>query len=216
MSDPVQTNPGRSNQKRRTREALIDAAALLTRGGHIPTIPEVAEAALVSTATAYRYFPSIGDLLLQLARREVDARRDDLAAKLPRDSEQRASALVGAVSASQLENEALWRGVLSASLERWLAASDTDRGAHVAAPGPLWLPTVRAALAPLAEDLGPERYRRLVMATMLVCGVEAMVAARDACGLEPGEAGETIQWAARALIRAAILEQPSGAGPPPP
>jgi hypothetical protein len=51
------------------------------------------------------------------------------------------------------------------------------------------------------------------MATMVVCGTEAMVAARDACVLEPIEAREVIQWAARAMLRSAVHEHDGDTAP---
>jgi hypothetical protein len=68
------------------------------------------------------------------------------------------------------------------------------------------LESVEVALAPLTETMPPDQHRRLVMATMLVCGVEAMVSARDACGLDRAEAVDVMRWAARALQRAAVWE----------
>ena len=59
--------PALSNAKRRTRKALLEAAAQLVRGGVKPSLEEVAEAALVSRATAYRYFPSVEALLREAA-----------------------------------------------------------------------------------------------------------------------------------------------------
>ena len=53
------TAAGRANQKRRTRQALIDAALALRERGRDPSFAEVAEHARVSRATAYRYFPSV-------------------------------------------------------------------------------------------------------------------------------------------------------------
>jgi AcrR family transcriptional regulator len=50
---------GRANQKRRTRQTLVDAALALRDEGRDPTLAEVAERALVSRATAYRCFPSV-------------------------------------------------------------------------------------------------------------------------------------------------------------
>ena len=50
---------GRPNQKTRTRKDLLQAAARLMKQGGPPTLEEVAEEALVSRATAYRYFPSV-------------------------------------------------------------------------------------------------------------------------------------------------------------
>lgn len=45
------------------------------------------------------------------------------------------------------------------------------------------------------------------MAIMLVCGMEALVAARDACGLDPDEAKDVMRWAAQALLRAAVTDE---------
>jgi len=58
---------GRPNQRQRTRKDLLDAAVRLSRAGGRPSLEEVAEAAMVSRATAYRYFPSIEALLVEAA-----------------------------------------------------------------------------------------------------------------------------------------------------
>ena len=55
----------RSNQKRRTRQDLLQAAARLMKSGQTPTLAEVAEEALISRATAYRYFSSLEALLAE-------------------------------------------------------------------------------------------------------------------------------------------------------
>ena len=55
----------RSNQKHRTRKDLLRAAARLLKEGRTPSLEEIAEAALVSRATAYRYFPGVEALLLE-------------------------------------------------------------------------------------------------------------------------------------------------------
>src|SRR5260370_32660459 len=59
----ARTSTGRVNQKLRTRNAIVQAAAELSRTGREVTMPEVANAALVSEATAYRYFPALASLL---------------------------------------------------------------------------------------------------------------------------------------------------------
>src|SRR5690606_31279398 len=56
---------GRPNQRSRTRKDLLQAAARLVKQGRKPTVEEVAAEALVSRATAYRYFPSIEALLTE-------------------------------------------------------------------------------------------------------------------------------------------------------
>src|SRR5881275_466413 len=57
------TGDGRVNQRRRTRRALIEAALALCESGSKPSFPEVAERAMVSRATAYRYYSSVEDLI---------------------------------------------------------------------------------------------------------------------------------------------------------
>ena len=68
----------RPNQKRRTRRALLDAAADLLREGQSPTLEEIAERALVSRATAYRYFPNVDNLLVEAALDVVSPQADAL------------------------------------------------------------------------------------------------------------------------------------------
>src|SRR3712207_4205427 len=57
----------RHNQKRRTRTAILTAAVALVQQGKQPSVAEAADAAQVSRATAYRYFPSQERLLLEAA-----------------------------------------------------------------------------------------------------------------------------------------------------
>ena len=59
----TESDSGRVNQKRRTHVAIVDACRTMIRGGGPVTMPEVARAALVSEATAYRYFPDLISLL---------------------------------------------------------------------------------------------------------------------------------------------------------
>ena len=56
---------GRSRQKHRTREQLIDATrTLIAENGAAPTVAEAAAAAHISRTTAYRYFPNQKALLV--------------------------------------------------------------------------------------------------------------------------------------------------------
>ena len=59
----IQAQAGRANQKQRTRTAIVAAARSLIGAGPEVTMPAVARAALVSEATAYRYFPDLVSLL---------------------------------------------------------------------------------------------------------------------------------------------------------
>ena len=59
------TRRARPGQRQRTRKDLLQAAARLLKDGRRPSLDEVAEAANVSRATAYRYFPGMEALLLE-------------------------------------------------------------------------------------------------------------------------------------------------------
>jgi AcrR family transcriptional regulator len=66
-----------TNQKQRTRQALVAAKALVANGRPV-TIADVAEAAQVSVATAYRYFSNPNDLVLEAATPRVPQIMADL------------------------------------------------------------------------------------------------------------------------------------------
>ena len=61
----------RTERRLKTRAALLRAAVELVREGRSPSMPEAAERALVSVATAYRYFTSAEDLWSEAASEAV-------------------------------------------------------------------------------------------------------------------------------------------------
>src|SRR5512135_1119926 len=73
----------RANQQYRTRKDLLAAAARLMQAGRRPSLEDVAAAALVSRATAYRYFP---DLEVLLAEAAIDIATPDGATLFAEDS----------------------------------------------------------------------------------------------------------------------------------
>src|ERR1700722_10103316 len=54
---------GRKKQRQRTRADLLRAARKIVEQGGQPTVAEVADAAGISRATAYRYFSKPGDMV---------------------------------------------------------------------------------------------------------------------------------------------------------
>ena len=62
MSIPYQLTC-RTNQKARTRAALLDAARALLAEGVSPTVEQAADRAAISRTTAYRYFANQRALL---------------------------------------------------------------------------------------------------------------------------------------------------------
>ena len=201
---------GRINQKRRTRAAILAAAVELVEGGQRPTVAEVADAALVSRATAYRYFPTQEYLLFEAAlestRSDMDRELEDNT--LPEDPEARLEVLIGALQKRIIDKEAAFRTMLRLSLEQSPEVEEQD--------GVDWPPArlrgggrvrwIEKALAPVEGRFEGPHFRRLVAALSLCMGIEALIVLRDVCALEPEEAEEVSRWAARTLLRCSLAE----------
>jgi AcrR family transcriptional regulator len=200
-----------SNVRRRTRGAMIEAATQLVRDGTSPSVAEVADAAGVSRATAYRYFPTQESLLAAVIVPDLEAA---LAVEaLPEDLEGRFGAAFTTIWSSCVANEAAYRTVLRRGLERPPGES-VEREEKEEAAGSIragrrvrWL---RNALAPARERMDEKSFEWLVAATCLCVGIESLVVLRDVCGLEAKEAEEVARWAAFALLRASLDESPDG------
>jgi AcrR family transcriptional regulator len=194
----------RANQRYRTRKDLIAAAARLMKGGRKPSLEEVAEAALVSRATAYRYFPSVDALL---AEASVDVTVPDgealFAGDPSVDPEERVAKAEAAMHRSVFDNEAAIRLMLSAALVR--AAAGVSNGT-VPLRQNRRTPLIEAALAPARGRLTEEGYARLCAALAMIFGSESMVVFRDVLQLDEATARTVKSWAVRALVRAALDE----------
>jgi AcrR family transcriptional regulator len=197
-----------SNVRRRTRGAMIEAASRLVRGGASPSVSEVADAAGVSRATAYRYLPTQESLLAEVIVPSLEAA---LAAEaLLEDLEGRSAATFETMWSSYVANEATYRTVLRRGLERPPGES-VERGEGTGSiRADRRVRWVRNALAPARERMDEASFERLVAAMCPCVGIESLVVLRDVCGLEAGEAEEVACWAAFALFRVSIDGDPDG------
>jgi AcrR family transcriptional regulator len=203
---------GREKQKRRTRTALLTAAADLARQGKAPTVAEVAEAADISRRTAYRYFPSQEQLLLEIG---LEQTRPAIEAAIARaasqtDPEVSLDIVVRAVQRAAFQNEGLLYAMVRLSLERRLGG---QRGAGEPMParvrGGRRLDWIKAAIAPLRQKLGRRKFERLVSALTLCVGIEAVIALRDIRALDQEESISVCRWTARSLLRASLSNRQS-------
>ena len=188
---------GRPNQKRRTRKALLDAASALLREGRSPTLEEVAEVALVSRATAYRYFPNVDSLLVEAALDVASPLAEEIfAGERSTDPVARLERVDAAMNEMITANEASLRLMMVHALQRpkesELPARQNRRSA-----------LIEAALAPSKRDLKPATYQMLSRSLALVIGTEAMLALKDVLQLSDDEARKVRRWAIRALVDAA-------------
>jgi len=191
---------GRPNQKRRTRKDLLEAAARLVRESGRPSLDDVAEAALVSRATAYRYFPSIEALLLEASIHVAAPDAAVLDDASPTDPIDRLQKVDAAFDDMIRENETPLRLMLARILERSVRG---DAPSDLPARQNRRLPLIEAALEPARPGLDPAAFEKLVSALSIVIGTESFVVTKDVLQLSDAEAREVRRWAITALVDAA-------------
>jgi AcrR family transcriptional regulator len=188
---------GRTRQKARTRAALIDATRGFLAGGRTPTVEEAAEAAGISRATAYRYFPNQRALLVA-AHPEIEA-TSLLVEDAPADPHERLDRTIGELIRLTVDTEPELRTMLRLSLE-------PGGGEELLLRQGRAIGWIEDALAPLQGRLRPSALRRLVLAIRSACGIEALVWLTDVAGLSRQQASKLMRWSALALLRAALAE----------
>ncbi|WP_284748937.1 TetR/AcrR family transcriptional regulator [Amycolatopsis sp. RTGN1] len=189
---------GRVNQKRRTRNAILAAATELVRDGRTVTMPEVAKAAEVSEATAYRYFPDLASLLREAVAGTLFDPAEALAPLADRtDPVARVAAATEHLLRHVLTHEGAVRAMIAATITR---PADT-----VARPG-LRFGLIEAALAPPAElgGLGGPELAQLKRDLAVVMSAEALFGLTDLQGLAAGDAVTSIVHTASVLTRSAL------------
>ena len=196
------SDTGRVNQKKRTRVAIVQACRELIRSGATVTMPDVARLALVSEATAYRYFPDLASL--------VNEAFDGM---WPSPAE-----ALGPVAGSRdpvervaFACEFLLRGVLSSqtAVRAMIAATITRPEQAATRPG-LRFGLIEEALAPLNDTLGgtdPARLTQLKQDLAAVVSAEALFSLTDLARLSPEDAIASLVRTAT-TVTAATLGQP--------
>lgn len=192
---------GRPNQRTRTRKDLLQAASLLMKQGRSPTLEEVAEEALVSRATAYRYFPSVDVLLVEAS---VDVAVPEAAElfrnEASRDPVVRLQRAETALYDMILANEPLLRTMLAHTIQHGIQA---DENGKLPKRQNRRTPLIEAALEPARRQFKPGALKALTGALALIMGPEATIVIKDVLQLDDAEARKMKHWAIRALVEAA-------------
>jgi AcrR family transcriptional regulator len=183
---------------------LLDEAVGLVRRGSIPSVAEVALAAKVSRATAYRYFPSRSKLVSAvIAEALAPVRR---AVPQHGDAKQRLHELLNRTYSRFSEYEPHMRAALQLALEHrsleqvgLLEEEPFRRGQR--------REILKATLAPLRAKLAPRAWNRLLRALAVVYGIEPMIVLKDICGASDREAEAVVRWMMDALLDAALRER---------
>ena len=198
MSIPYERT-GRTDQKARTRNALIAAARQLLAEGVTPTVERTAARAAISRTTAFRYFPNQRAMLVatypQLGERSL------LGPEAPEDPTARLEAVAQEFTRQVLEYEPELRAQLRLSLEPGPRQPDglpLRQGRGVG-----W---IEDALGPLRKRIPGRDLRRLVLAVRATLGIEALVWLTDVAGVSREQAVDIMRSSARTLLRSAIAD----------
>jgi len=193
---------GRTRQKLRTREHLLEAARRLIESGDTPSIDDLAQASGISRTTAYRYFATQAELLA--AAFPETAAESLLPVPAPHDVAERVAAVVTALIDVVERTERQQRTMLRLSLDDEPHELPLRKGRAIG-----W---VREALEPLRENLGEEAVHRLSLAIRSACGIETRVWLSDIAQLPPDEIRALQLWMAHALLAHAIKDAPPMSG----
>ena len=192
--EPLQkTKKGRESQKNRTRKALVAAAGDLLRAGQSPTVTDAAEAAGISRATAYRYFPTQELLLAEVA---LFASGGPLFAPPIENAPvaETVGRLVRRVGVWAYANEQPLRTILRLSL---------DPSTGVRRPGHRkeWIAN---ALEPVRGKIDAKTYSHLSKSLALLMGIDPVVVMKDIAGASREQALDALEWSARTLVEGAL------------
>lgn len=191
----------RPNQKQRTRKDLLSAASRLMKSGQKPTLDAVAEAALVSRATAYRYFPNIEALLLEASLDVVAPQAEEVFdGTSPDDTHARLERVEGAFDAMIRANEPALRIMLARALEYTVSQDTQDK---LPPRQNRRTPLIEAALEPMRKSFTPSSLKVLTRALAILIGPEAHIACKDVLQLTDAEGRAVRRWAIGALLAAA-------------
>ncbi|HEY5818244.1 MAG TPA: helix-turn-helix domain-containing protein [Mesorhizobium sp.] len=189
----------------RTGTLMLRTATELMQRGLTPSVSEVAEAAGVSRATAYRYFPSQAAMVQAV----VNAGLGPILkwSSKSADAERRVVNLVETSIPRIDAFEATFKAALRLSLEQWAKRQAGTLGEEPEFKRGHRVELLKSALEPLRSTLTKRKFDRLAQALSLVFGVEVLIVLKDIWGLDVKEALSVGRWASGALVRAALQQE---------
>lgn len=188
----------------RTRRLMVETATRLMQDGAVPSVTDVAEAAQVSRATAYRYFPSQAALVHAVVD---EALGPILEWKSPGGDAEAGVADLFETALPRIDAfEATFRAALKHALEQWAQRRAGTLGNEPPFKRGHRIDLLRAAIAPLGDTLPEAGLDRLAKALSLLFGIETLVIMKDIWDADAEEARALVQWMARILVRGAAAD----------
>ena len=195
----------------RMRRHILETAVRLMQGGLTPSVSDVAEAAEISRATAYRYFPTQAAMLQAV----VDEALGPVLgwSSDEKDPQRRVGDLFSFSYPRMLEYEATHRAALGLALGQWARRQAGTFGDEARIVRGNRKALVADALSPLRGRLAGGSFDKLAQSLSLIFGIEAIVVLKDLWNLPDDEASQVATWAAEALVRTSVADaeaSPSG------
>ena len=202
-----QGDAGERGPRARMRRHMLSTAIRLMQDGVVPSVSDVAEAAEVSRATAYRYFPSQAAMVQAV----VDEALGPVLAWRSghNDADRRVGDLFTFAFPRLLEYEATHRAALSQALDQWIRRQAGTLGGEQRIVRGNRKGLLRDALAPLKKCVPAQTFDKLAQSLSLIFGIEAIIVLKDIWGLNDEAVRRLALWAAHALVGAAVAEAPA-------
>jgi AcrR family transcriptional regulator len=201
---------GRTQQKSRTRQALVDATRALLTEGLTPRVEDAATRAMISRTTAYRYFPTQRSLLLA-AQPQIQP-ETLLSEDAPTNPRARLEAFMVAFTEYNFHWEPQLRSALRLSLEptggRRSAHRNGERKTQRSVlRGGRAVRWVEDALAPLRHSRPDIDLHELAVTIRSATGIESLIWLQDIAGQHRDQAAQTVRRTALALLNAALRDR---------
>lgn len=205
----MRLDTGRTNQKSRTRQALLAAARRVLERNEAVTVSSAADEARISRATAYRYFSDADTLTLEAILDGQVATPQEIVgdAQDVRERVQRVQRYLFALTRGA---ETKFRLFLARALDSWVAdGGRMDREIRAGRRIPMY----EHALAPVRSQMTRQDFTFLVMSLSAVSGLESYLALKDVCRVDDAMADRVAASNIEAILDRLLPRAAGDAGP---
>lgn len=189
---------GRTRQKQKTRERILDSAQKFLQQSKGFTLEEIAEDAGVSRATIYRYFPN-NEILSAEAALDVNTESCESIYEHAKstDAIQTLLNIQEYFNRLAIDNEPAFRKYLSVLLN--VHSLSENRGAR--RPKTLQLAIDEAQFSMSAEDL-----KNLKNMASVIMGIEPLIVTKDVCGLDTEQSIKLLKWGFEMMLKGILVK----------
>lgn len=184
---------GRSKQKLKTRNRILDSAQKFLSKGENFTLEAVAEEAGLSRATIYRYYSNVELLAAEAALDVYTHTPEAIYSRL--NKKPLPEILLGIqdyYNRLAMDHESSFRKFLSITLSS--SQEMPKRGARR-------IETLKLALGNHHMDMKQEELQNFIYLATVLMGVEALIVTKDVCQLDNKKSKQVLQWGLEMLIK---------------